>query len=129
MFEAKILKFNSEKEAKEEIRKIDVSEDAVQIMAPKGVFRVIKLHNVRNAVGNILKQEMLSLGGECVVSQYTVNCSKPRTDALLFGTVKHYIALIQKMKMQGWVLEKEKELEYKALAAELEEALKESLKV
>ncbi|MEK6954784.1 MAG: hypothetical protein AABX01_07260, partial [Candidatus Micrarchaeota archaeon] len=76
---------------------------------------------------NILKQEMLSIGGEVVVSKYTVNCSKPQTDVLIMGTLRHFYRLIQKMKVQGWILEKDKELEYKAVANEIEKALKESV--
>ncbi|MFH1751128.1 MAG: hypothetical protein ABH863_05605 [Candidatus Micrarchaeota archaeon] len=127
MFNATLVEIRSEKEGIEEILKIDVSKEAAHIMAPKAVFRVMKLHDVRNAVGNILKQEMLSIGGEVAVSQYTVNCSKPRTDVLIMGTLKQYYRLIQKMGAQGWVLEKESELEYKAIAQEIEKALKESL--
>ncbi len=123
----KIISVENEAQLKKEIKKIDVSDEAVQIMAPKGIFRIVKLHNVRNAVGNILKQEMLSAGGEVVVSQYTVNCAKERTDVLIMGTLKQFFRVIQKMKMQGWVLEKEKNLEYKNVAEEIEKVLKESV--
>lgn len=123
------LEIKNEAQAKEEMKKIDISDIAAGIMAPKAVFRVIKLHNVRNAVANILKQEMLSNGGEAVVSQYTVNCAKPTTDVLIMGTVRQIYYLIQKMRMQGWSLEKEKEKEseYKSVAQEIEKVLKASL--
>lgn len=126
-FNAILVEIASEKGAREEIKKIDVSEEACHIMAPKALFRVIKLHGIRNAVGNILKQEMLSIGGEAAVSQYTVNCARPATDVLLMGTLRQYYRLIQKMRVQGWALEKDRELEYKQVADEIEKVLKESL--
>ncbi|HLC48524.1 MAG TPA: hypothetical protein VJI13_05615 [Candidatus Norongarragalinales archaeon] len=126
-FNAAPITISNEEAARTEILKIDVSEEAAHIMAPKAIFRVMKLHGVRNAVGNILKQEMLSIGGEVAVSQYTVNCARPSTDVLIMGTLKQFYKLIQKMKVQGWVLEKERELEYKEIADEIEKALKESL--
>jgi len=77
-----------------------VGAQASWIMAPKAIFRVVKLHSVRSGMANIIKQEMLSIGGEAAVSKGTVNCSVPETDILLMGTLKHYKLLIDKMKSQ-----------------------------
>lgn len=111
-------------DAEKELRKIDMSEQAVKIMAPKAVFRVVKLFNVRNAAANILKQEMLSVGGEAAVSQYTVDCSKERTDVLVMGTLKQFQVLIAKMKTQGYFLSEEKNSEYRRMAESMERLLK-----
>lgn len=85
-------------------------------MSTKYIFLVIKLHQIRNASANILKQEMLSLGGEAAVHKYTVNCKVSETDVLLAGTLKIYLKLISKLKSQV--------LDLKQIALDLEEIIK-----
>lgn len=128
MYAAKLIKATSVKDAEKQICAIDVSDDCIAIMKNKAIFRLVKLHGVRNAVANILKQEMLSCGGDATVSQWTVNCSKPKTDVLLMGTLAHYRKIIAKMRQQGAHLESGKKNEYKAISEELSEILKADLK-
>jgi hypothetical protein len=129
MYSTRIVDAGTVGEAAAEIRSVDVSEDCVRIMRDKAVFRLVKLCGVRNAVANILKQEMLSCGGDATVSQWTVNCSKPKTDVLLMGTLKHYRIIIAKMRQQGAHLKSAATKgEYKALSEELSEILKADLK-
>jgi hypothetical protein len=54
-------------DAKKEIRNIGCDPKSVDIMAPKMVSRVIKLHDVVLQDAIILKQDMLSLGGEVCI--------------------------------------------------------------
>ena len=63
MFVAKLINAATVKDAEKEIKSIDVSDDCVAIMMNKALFRLVKLHGVRNAVANILKQEMLAWAG------------------------------------------------------------------
>ncbi len=128
MYDAKLMKLDTVRDAAKEIEGIGVCEECVRIMRDKAVFRTVRLHNVRNAVANILKQEMLSLGGDATVSQWTVNCAKPQTDVLLMGTIKHYRIIIAKMRRQAVPLGDEKKKEYKALAEELSSILSADLK-
>lgn len=127
MYNAKIVRAQTLQSAEKAIRAIGVSEDCVRIMREKAVFRLIKLRGVRNAVANILKQEMLSCGGDATVSQWTVNCSRPKTDVLLMGTAKQLSRVIVKMRMQSQGLAPGKKSEYKAIAEELSSVLKKSL--
>lgn len=124
--EAVEFHFGNAKEAAEAIRAIDVSEECVRIMATKAVFLVLKLKEVRNAVANIIKQEMLALGGDATVSQYTVNCAKEKTDVLIMGTVKQVQRLAVKMRMQGHFLG-EKKAEYDEVARALDRAVRKRL--
>ncbi|MEM4633840.1 MAG: hypothetical protein QW275_01665 [Candidatus Anstonellaceae archaeon] len=129
MYQAKLVKADTIEEASKQIRAIDVSEECVRIMRDKAVFRLVKLHNVRNAVANIIKQEMISSGGDATVSQWTVNCSRPTTDVLLMGTIKHYKLLIAKMRMQGAHRPtEEKKNEYKAISEEISKLLEHDLR-
>lgn len=130
MYAAEIVNASDVARAEKEIRSIDVSDECIRIMKDKAVFRLVRLHGVRNAVANILKQEMLSVGGDATVSQWTVNCAKPTTDVLLMGMLKHYKQVIAKMRVQGaYRPTPDKKDEYKAVSEELSEILKEDLKV
>jgi len=71
-----------------------------QIMVKKGETLPILLKEVRSPGANILKQQMLSLGGEAVVGRGVVNCSQEYTDVLLLGTVAIYEALVYKLQVQ-----------------------------
>lgn len=127
MYDAKAVRASNHKAAEREIRSIGVSDDCVRIMRDKALFRLIKLRSVRNAVANILKQEMLACGGDATVSQWTADCSRPSTDVLLMGTAKQHRHVIAKMRMQAAHLAPGKKKEYKALSEELSAALEASL--
>jgi len=127
MYGAKIVRAASLRSAEKAIRVIDVSEDCVRIMRTKAFFRLIRLKNVRNAVANILKQEMLSSGGDAAVSRWTVDCSHPKTDVLLMGTAKQLERVIVKMRMQSQRLPPEKKKEYLMLSSEIRAVLKKEL--
>ncbi len=116
------------KEAENAIRGTDACEESVPIMAPKLMFFVLKMHGVRNAVANILKQESISVGAEASVSQWCVNCSKPKSEVVLAGTLSQLRKLVVKLKQQGYLLPKEVAPEYKALADEIEAQIRESSK-
>ncbi len=123
-FNAKKMDVRTKKEAEKLVKSVKPCDAAVPIMAPKLLFHVIKLHKVRAAPANILKQEALAVGADAAVSQWTVNCSKPHTDVVLAGTSKQLGKLVAKLRMQGWALDKEKHTEYKALADEIEAVYK-----
>jgi dihydropteroate synthase len=128
MYNAKIVDLPDKKSAGQTIAQIGVCAESVRIMSDKAVFRAILLCGVRNAVANIIKQEMLSCGADAAVSRWTVDCSRPKTDVLLFGTIKHYRHVIAKMRMQCAGLPKGKKAEYKAVADELAHLLNADLK-
>jgi hypothetical protein len=89
-----------ENKVKEEMEKIGVDRAGISVMLPKSVFRVVKLYDVRNAIANILKQEMLSLGGEVAVNRGCVNCTVEKSDVLVMGTLKQFRELAKKMHAQ-----------------------------
>ena len=86
-----------------EIIKIGVHTDSTQMLLNKSYIQPLKIFRVRTPAGNIIKQEMLGLGGDCVVNHNCVTCQQEHTDILLLGTRKHYLKLIPKLKMmQGY---------------------------
>lgn len=71
-----------------------------------GKTRMLNLLLYRMPCGaaNILKQEMLSLGGDAAVARGTVCCSVSHTDVLLMGTPKQLAALPQRLAAQPFGL-------------------------
>ncbi len=47
---------------------------------------------------NIIKQEILALGGDCAVNKYCINCKVETSDIILLGTKRQYKKLLQKLK-------------------------------
>ena len=67
-------------------------------MAPKAVFRVIKLEQVVLQDAIIMKQDMLSLGGEVAIPSDAFELKKSHADILVMGTVTQLKELIGKLK-------------------------------
>lgn len=93
-------------EAEKEMKKIGVDIQGMEIMAPKLLYRVIKLENVDHRAANIIKQEMLASGSDVALSREVFNLTDKKGDVLLMGTIKHYQRLIKKLRMQPFVLPK-----------------------
>jgi dihydropteroate synthase len=95
-----ILTIDSLAGAREEIAKVGASPVSVNIMAPKAVFTVIKITGVSATAANILKQEMLSKGGEAAVHAGVVNCRQSVSDVILMGTLNQYRRVIKSLRIQ-----------------------------
>ncbi|WP_245539352.1 dihydropteroate synthase [Succinispira mobilis] len=83
----------------EEIHKIGVHMDSNLMLVNKSYIQPLKIFQVRTPAANIIKQEMLALGGDCVVNRNCITCKQDYTDILLLGTRKHYLKVIPKLKM------------------------------
>ena len=90
---------HNQEEAKKFLAEIDIDPRAFAYMVPKAVFHCIKLKHIQCRAANIIKQEMLSKGGEAAVKKDTL-LGQGHTDVLLMGTLKHYRLLIKKLKVQ-----------------------------
>lgn len=115
MLRVRALKIENAAQARREIEKIGADDTGVSMMTPKAVHRVIKVENVSSKAAVILKQEMLSKGGEAAVSRGVGNFSVDKTDALLMGTVKQFNKVISKLRAQPFGLNKLAELLCQAL--------------
>ena len=98
--EVKILDIDNLSQAQEEIAAVGASPVSVKIMAPKAVFRVIKVSGISATAANILKQEMLSKGGEAAVWAGAVNCKQPTGDVILMGTLHQFRKVIRSLRIQ-----------------------------
>lgn len=97
----KLLHIDDLKEAEKEIKMIGSHPGGVSRMAPKAVFRAVKLFDLKPSFANIIKQGMLSIGGDASISKGCVECSVESTDVLMIGTIKHFKLLRQNMQSQN----------------------------
>ncbi|MBP1709748.1 MAG: dihydropteroate synthase, partial [Deltaproteobacteria bacterium] len=74
------LHLKSTHEAVEIFKKIHVDPYGIEAMLPKMVHINILLEGIKCNVANIIKQEMLSIGGDAAVSRSSVSCSVTETD-------------------------------------------------
>ncbi len=95
MFNAHMVEF-----IEDEMRRIGVSADGIEIMKKKGNFYAIKLVGIPLKGAIILKQEALAAGMECALPWCTASLTCEKTDALLFGTERQFEILVEKMKKQ-----------------------------
>lgn len=102
--EVKELKIINQSQAKAAIAEVGASPVSVNIMAPKAVFRVIKVTGLSPIAANILKQEMLSKGGEAAVPADAINCKQPSCDVLLMGTLAQFRKVIRSLRIQPFTL-------------------------
>jgi len=102
--QVRIISLQDTSSARSEIGKIGAHETAIRIMEKKAIFYSVKLENVKGQAANILKQEMLSLGGEAAVSRDVMNFSRKNSDVLLLGTMKQFDRLLLKLARQPFGL-------------------------
>lgn len=110
-----IIPIESIAAAKKEIQKIGSDPQSLDIMAPKAVFKVIKLQEVELQDAIIIKQDMLSLGGEVAIPRDAFELKKNPSSILIMGTITQLRDLVEKLQRHYPRI--------KAIAAELAQIL------
>ncbi len=100
----KIIKIETLKEAVALFKKIGVDPYGIDAMAPKTINVNILIEKQPCKIANVLKQEMLSIGGDAAVARGSVSCSVAVSDILIMGTVKQISALAKKIEKQPFGL-------------------------
>jgi dihydropteroate synthase len=103
-------------EAEDCLKKIGVEPYGIASMGTKMSHLNLLIEGLKPKVANIIKQEMLSLGGDAAVSRGAVDCSIEKTDVLIMGTKKQILRFIEKVALQPFGL--------KAIASDLRELLR-----
>jgi dihydropteroate synthase len=80
------------------MKRVGVDPTGVKLMEGKTLHFNLKVEGIDPRKANLLKQEMLSLGGDVAVDGRGLDCSTKQTDALLMGTQKHFEKLILKLE-------------------------------
>ena len=94
------------REAKISLTEIGSDAGGIGHMAGKGLGRGIKLEQVPLRVAHILKQEMLSVGGDAAVHRDVITNNVDATDVMLLGTVRQLEHLATKVLAQPFGLKK-----------------------
>ncbi len=97
------------------MKRMDVHKEGISIMLPKTQFRTVKIKDVSVTKANIIKQDILSFGGEAATAKGAINHSVKTTDVLIFGTIRQIKNLTSKLKRQYFGL--------KDIAVQIEDAL------
>jgi len=84
-------------DARKEIQKIGSDLKSVNIMAPKAISKVIKLENIVIQDAIIIKQDMLSIGGEVAIPKDAFELKEKCADILVMGTIKQLHELVKKL--------------------------------
>ena len=92
-----IININTIKDAESAIVNIGSDPASINIMAPKMILKIIKLENVTLQDAIIIKQDMLSIGGEVAVPKNTFELNKEKADILIIGTLKQHFELVKKL--------------------------------
>jgi len=94
----RFISIDSLNAAKKEIQNIGSDPNSIDIMAPKAIFKVIKLEQVSLQDAIIIKQDMLSLGGEVAIPRDAFELKKNPADILVMGTVTQLRELVGKLQ-------------------------------
>lgn len=114
-------------EAKMALTQIGSDPGGIALMAGKSLGRAIKLEQVPLWVAHILKQEMLSVGGDAAVHRNVIINKIEATDVMLLGTARQLGQLASKVLAQPFGL-KQIGHDLKQLLTALEPAKTRSLK-
>ena len=90
----------NKEEGIKELKRIGIQKEAIEIMLPKLFGINIRIKNVEPQDAIILKQEMLSVGGDVAISSKTLPPNAEKTDILVMGNMKQIKKLVSKIKRQ-----------------------------
>lgn len=102
----RILQFTNSDEITHIMHNVGVDPYGIKIMLPKALSLIIRLNSVSNINANIIKQEMLSLGGDAAVARGSLTGKLKKTDVLLLGQLLQFESLADKLKIQPFGLNK-----------------------
>ncbi len=115
----RFLNITSAKDAIHEMGRVGVDATGLKLMKGKVLHYNFKIEGIEPRLANLLKQEMLSLGGDVALNRKGIDCSTQRIDAILMGTEKQFERLILKVTQYP---------ELRSIGVSLKEAIKNVLK-
>jgi len=86
------------------MKKLAVSSSGISIMKDRFKMKSFMISNISTPAANVVKQHVLSLGGEAAVPAYSVNCSNPKADLIFSVREDRLPALLEKFRCQCWKL-------------------------
>ena len=86
--------------------RMDVDPGGIEIMEGKSRHLLIRFDNIDLRAALILKQDMLSLGGEAALSRHAAGLTVDTSPVILMGTAKQLLRLVKKLGDQPFGLDK-----------------------
>ena len=102
----RILKLDNYSDVRKEFELIGVDPVGIDLMIPKAFQLNIRVRELSVPAALILKQEMLSLGGDCANHRMVLKNEVDSADAILMGNIKEFKKLIPKLEKQQFSLKK-----------------------
>ncbi len=104
-FECRILSIKEKEKLFEEIKtQVNSTDIGAKKVSEKGIHFNILVKNLNPIAANILKQEMLSLGADCIVAKGALDLSIDKCNVILTGNLKHFRLLAPKLNLQPFGL-------------------------
>lgn len=86
------------------MKKLEVSECGKAIMRGRFALESFVVSDISTPAANVVKQQVLALGGEAAVPAHAVNCSKPKSDFVFSLRSDKIPEFVSRMKAQCWKL-------------------------
>jgi len=102
----RIIGLSGRIEAERIMRNIGVDPYGIKLMLPKTDAFLLHLDSIPSVTANILKQEMLALGGDAAVSRDALTGKVKNTGCLIIGRKEQIDSLAGKLKVQPFGLQK-----------------------
>jgi len=103
-YHVRLLDIKTAADAVALMQQIGTDIHGVSLMKNKMVHYNFRVGPLPAAAANIIKQEMLSVGGEAAVTRGVINCSADNSDAVLSATRKQFRKFCQKLRAQPFSL-------------------------
>ncbi len=101
---AQVVALRDVDEVRALLAEMRVSAGGTSIMKRKALFRVVRVKGLDVRAANILKQEMLSRGGEVATSREVYEMGATEAECLIMGTLAQYERLLPKLRTQPFGL-------------------------
>ena len=95
MKKARFLQFAELSEAIHEMQRIGVDPIGIDSLREKVFHLNVKIEGIDCRLANVLKQEMILLGGDVAMDKRAIDCSVATSDLILMGTPNQIKALIE----------------------------------
>lgn len=96
------IKFNDTKEMACSLKAIGADMRSLPFFDNRREIKSFYLPGVDVRAANVIKQEMLSRGGDAAVHAHAIDCKVLESDVILFGTFKQISFLADKLEMMSW---------------------------
>ncbi|MGI6711980.1 MAG: dihydropteroate synthase [Bacillota bacterium] len=103
-FNPRILTISNYEQARKYMADIGVDEPGQRYMESKALFLTVRADGLSIPAANILKQEMLSRGGEAAIHREAVTYKVDQTSVILMGTIQQFKKLGTKLYVQPFKL-------------------------